>query len=68
MQDLINLRSFLEVDRVSICQFQPGDKGQVIAESIQHGRLPSLMLASFPVEALYPILVSYCLSFESVQW
>lgn len=54
MQDLINLRSFLEVDRVSICQFQPGDKGQVIAESIQHGRLPSLMLASFPVEALLP--------------
>ena len=54
MQDLINLRSFLEVDQVNLCQFQPADRALVIAEARHPDRLPSLLSSSFPLEDLVP--------------
>ena len=48
------LRSFLEIDRVKICQFQPDDQGQVIAEAIHDNRLPSLLSLHFSTNDLSP--------------
>jgi light-regulated signal transduction histidine kinase (bacteriophytochrome) len=42
------LRSFLEVDRVKICKFNPDGSGQVIAESVDNNRLPSVLGLIFP--------------------
>ena len=55
MQDLISLRSFLEVDRVSVCQFTENDEVKVVAESINDNRLPPLLSSSFPLEGVLPL-------------
>jgi diguanylate cyclase (GGDEF)-like protein len=44
------IRSFLGTDRVKIYRFYPDDSGEVIAESIQGNRLPSLLGLRFPAE------------------
>ncbi|MGA7934421.1 MAG: ATP-binding protein [Kovacikia sp.] len=42
------VRALLGTDRVKIYRFQPDGSGQVIAESIHKGRLPSLLGLYFP--------------------
>lgn len=42
------IRSFLEVDRVKIYRFDADGSGEVVAESIQEQRLPSLLGLHFP--------------------
>jgi light-regulated signal transduction histidine kinase (bacteriophytochrome) len=42
------LRSFLEIDRVKIYKFHPDGSGQVIAESVDNNRLPSVLGLHFP--------------------
>jgi diguanylate cyclase (GGDEF)-like protein len=42
------IRSFLATDRVKIYRFNPDDSGEVIAESINDNRLPSLLGLRFP--------------------
>jgi light-regulated signal transduction histidine kinase (bacteriophytochrome) len=44
------VRSVLGTDRIMIYQFHPDESGQVIAESIQADRLPSLMGLNFPAD------------------
>ena len=44
------IRSFLGTDRVKIYRFHPDDSGEVIAESINRTRLPSLLGLRFPAE------------------
>ncbi len=44
------IRSFLGTDRVKIYRFHPDDCGEVIAESINGERLPSLLGLRFPAE------------------
>src|SRR4028119_357105 len=44
------IRSFLGTDRVKIYRFNPDDSGDVIAESINGTRLPSLFGLRFPAE------------------
>lgn len=41
-------RSFLQTDRVKVYRFHPDGSGQVIAESIDRNRLPSLLDLNFP--------------------
>ena len=48
------IRSLLQTDRVKIYRFHPDGSGQVIAESIAHHRLPSLMGLNFPAEDIPP--------------
>ncbi len=48
------VRSFLDTDRVKIYQFQPDSHGLVIAESIQEGRLPTLLGLNFPADDIPP--------------
>ncbi|UBF26916.1 GAF domain-containing protein [Kovacikia minuta CCNUW1] len=48
------VRSFLGTDRVKIYRFQPDGVGQVIAESIHEGRLPSLLGLFFPAGDIPP--------------
>ena len=56
MQNLGRLRSFLEVDRLSVCQLLPDKaKVQVVAESIHERALPPLASSRFSVETLLPI-------------
>lgn len=43
-----DLRTFLEIDRVKICKFNPDGSGQVIAESVNDNRLPSILGLHFP--------------------
>lgn len=38
-----DLRSFIEIDRVKICKFNPDGSGQIIAESVNDNRLPSML-------------------------
>ena len=42
------VQSFLNTDRVKIYRFAPDGSGQVIAESVQQNRLPSLLNLNFP--------------------
>ncbi|HEY9669481.1 MAG TPA: GAF domain-containing protein, partial [Coleofasciculaceae cyanobacterium] len=42
------MRSFLSTDRVKVYRFQPDGTGQVIAESVDQTRLPSLLNLHFP--------------------
>lgn len=42
------IRSFLEMDRVKIYRFLPDGNGEVIAESLVNGALPSLLGLCFP--------------------
>ncbi|MBE9179570.1 EAL domain-containing protein [Oculatella sp. LEGE 06141] len=44
------IRSFLEIDRVKIYRFDTDSSGEVIAESIDGTRLPSLLNLRFPAE------------------
>ncbi|MCW5314701.1 GAF domain-containing protein [Nostoc sp. KVJ3] len=43
------VRSFLRADRVKVYRFDADDSGEVIAESIDNERLPSLLGLRFPV-------------------
>ncbi|WP_017662182.1 GAF domain-containing protein [Baaleninema simplex] len=46
----VETRAFLEVDRVKIYRFNADDSGEVVAESVVEGRLPSLLGLSFPAD------------------
>ena len=48
------IRSFLETDRVKVYRFQADGTGQVIAESVVHNRLPSLLDLHFPAGDIPP--------------
>ncbi len=48
------VRSLLGIDRVMIYKFHTDGSGQVIAESIYHDRLPSLLSLNFPVDDIPP--------------
>jgi light-regulated signal transduction histidine kinase (bacteriophytochrome) len=48
------VRDFLQVDRVKIYQFHSNGDGQVIAESIDQDRLPSLLGLNFPADDIPP--------------
>jgi len=44
------VQAFLKTDRVKVYRFEPDGSGEVIAESIQSKRLPSLLGHRFPAE------------------
>ena len=44
------VRDYLGTDRVKVYQFNPDSSGVVIAESIHHNRLPSLLGLHFPAD------------------
>ncbi|OKH30534.1 GAF domain-containing protein [[Phormidium ambiguum] IAM M-71] len=44
------IRAFLDTDRVMIYRFHPDSSGEVIAESIQENRFPSLLGLNFPAD------------------
>lgn len=48
------IRSFLDTDRVKIYRFHPDASGEVIAESINGDRLPSMLGLRFPAEDIPP--------------
>lgn len=48
------IRSFLHTDRVKVYRFQPDGAGQVIAESVDQNRLPSLVGLYFPAGDIPP--------------
>jgi GAF domain-containing protein len=48
------VRSFLGTDRVMIYKFHDDDSGQVIAESINDNKLPSLLGLNFPADDIPP--------------
>ncbi len=48
------MRSFLRSDRVMIYRFRADESGEVIAESIERDRLPSLSGLSFPADDIPP--------------
>ena len=48
------VRSFLNTDRVKIYRFEPDGTGQVIAESVDTNRLPSLLNLHFPAGDIPP--------------
>ncbi|MEW6495416.1 MAG: GAF domain-containing protein [Cyanobacteriota bacterium] len=48
------IRSFLHTDRVKVYRFQPDGAGQVIAESVDQNRLPSLVGLHFPAGDIPP--------------
>ncbi|HEY9653339.1 MAG TPA: GAF domain-containing protein [Coleofasciculaceae cyanobacterium] len=48
------VRAFLQTDRVKIYRFQPDGAGQVIAESVNPNRLPSLLNLHFPAGDIPP--------------
>jgi light-regulated signal transduction histidine kinase (bacteriophytochrome) len=48
------MRSFLKTDRVKVYRFQPDGTGQVIAESVDQNRLPSLLGLHFPATDIPP--------------
>lgn len=48
------MRSFLKTDRVKVYRFQPDGTGQVIAESVDQNRLPSLLGLHFPASDIPP--------------
>ncbi|MGB7443036.1 MAG: hypothetical protein WA919_18380, partial [Coleofasciculaceae cyanobacterium] len=48
------IRAFLGTDRVKIYRFNENDSGEVIAESINNSRLPSLLGLRFPAEDVPP--------------
>lgn len=55
LQDILSVtaaevRSFLQTDRVMIYKFHSDGSGQVVAESIQDKRLPSLFGLNFPAD------------------
>lgn len=48
------IRDYLGTDRVKVYQFNPEGNGIVIAESINHHRLPSLLGLTFPADDIPP--------------
>lgn len=48
------VRAFLQTDRVKIYRFEPDGVGQVIAESVNPNRLPSLLNLYFPAGDIPP--------------
>ncbi|NJL49572.1 MAG: GAF domain-containing protein [Leptolyngbyaceae cyanobacterium SM2_5_2] len=44
------VRTFLRIDRVKLYRFEPDGSGEVVAESIQGQKLPSLLGHRFPAE------------------
>ncbi len=44
------VRAFLNTDRVKIYQFSPDSSGEVVAESVDNNKLPSLLGQHFPAE------------------
>ncbi len=48
------VRSFLKTDRIMIYRFTPDGSGEVIAESINNNRLPSLQGLHFPADDIPP--------------
>lgn len=54
MENLIQLRSFLEVDRLSVGQLQAGDKAKVVTESIYGDRLSSIQSHYFFLDNILP--------------
>lgn len=44
------VRAFLNTDRVKIYQFAPDSSGEVVAESVDNDKLPSLLGQHFPAE------------------
>ena len=48
------VRSFLKTDRIMIYRFTPDGSGEVIAESINNNRLPSLKGLHFPADDIPP--------------
>ncbi|HAX76491.1 MAG TPA: histidine kinase [Cyanobacteria bacterium UBA11372] len=51
---VVEIRSFLQTDRVKVYRFHPDGSGQVIAESIDRNRLPSLLDLNFPAGDIPP--------------
>ncbi len=51
---VLEVRLFLGIDRVKIYRFDPNGSGEVIAESIQENRLPSLLGLHFPASDIPP--------------
>ena len=49
-----DVRDYLEIDRVKAYRFNPDSSGVVIAESINHNRLPSLLGLRFPADDIPP--------------
>jgi len=47
---VVEMRSFLEIDRVMIYKFHVDGSGQVVAESADLSRLPSLLGLNFPAD------------------
>jgi len=59
LQDILSatvaeVRSLLQTDRVKIYRFHPDGSGQVIAESVNQKRLPSLLGLNFPAGDIPP--------------
>ncbi|MGQ4647257.1 GAF domain-containing protein [Lyngbya aestuarii] len=59
LQDILSatvaeVRSLLQTDRVKIYRFHPDSSGQVIAESVNQNRLPSLLGLNFPAGDIPP--------------
>lgn len=55
LQEILNAaaletRAFLDVDRVKIYRFNADESGEVVAESVNSGRLPSLLGLTFPAD------------------
>ncbi|NJK69029.1 MAG: GAF domain-containing protein [Microcoleus sp. CSU_2_2] len=48
------VRSFLKTDRIMIYRFSPDGSGEVVAESLNSNRLPSLQGLNFPVDDIPP--------------
>ncbi len=48
------IRDYLGTDRVKVYRFNPEGNGTVIAESINHHRLPSLLGLTFPADDIPP--------------
>src|SRR6476646_4441220 len=59
LQEILNatvreMRLFLRTDRVMIYRFHADESGEVIAESVQGDRLPSLLGLNFPADDIPP--------------
>ncbi|HEY9700199.1 MAG TPA: diguanylate cyclase [Trichocoleus sp.] len=51
---VLEIQRFLKVDRVKVYRFAPDGTGEVIAESIQNGQLPTLKGLHFPASDIPP--------------
>ena len=51
---VVEVQSYLSIDRVKVYQFHPDSSGLVIAESVDSDRLPSLLDLNFPADDIPP--------------